>query len=49
MTNDNRLLELAAVILLNNEIGVYTGKQSESAGEILEVIIRRHYGDGRKA
>jgi len=49
MSKDNRLLELAAAILLNKEIGIYTAGHSEIAGEILEVVIRRHYGDGRKA
>lgn len=47
MNKDNKLLELAAAIILNKEIGIYTVKQSENAGEILEVLIRRHYADGR--
>lgn len=49
MSKDNRLLELAAVILLNKEIGIYTVEQSESTSEILEVVIRRHYADGRQS
>ena len=48
MSNDNRLLEMAAAILLNKEIGIYTVEQNENASEILEVVIRRHYADGRK-
>lgn len=48
MNKDNRLLELAAAISLNKEIGIYTVEQSENASEILEVVIRRHYADGRK-
>ncbi len=48
MNRDNRLLELTATILLNKEIGIYTVEQSENASEILEVVIRRHYADGRK-
>ena len=46
MSKDNKLLELAATILLNKEIGIYTVEQSENASEILEVIIRRYYADG---
>lgn len=48
MNRDNRLLELTATISLNKEIGIYTVEQSENASEILEVVIRRHYDDGRK-
>ena len=47
MSNDNRLLEMAAAILLNKEIGIYTTKQSENASEILEAILRRHYEGGK--
>lgn len=49
MSKDSRLLELAAAILLNKEIDIYTVEQSENASEILEVVIRRHYADGRKS
>jgi hypothetical protein len=46
MSRDNRLLELAAMILLNMKTGAYTTCQNEDAGKILEVIIRRHYSEG---
>jgi len=48
MNKDNRLLELTAAISMNKAIGIYTAGHSEIAGEILEVVIRRHFGDGRE-
>ena len=45
MSGDDRLLEMAAMILLNMKTGAYTTGQHEDAGRILEVIIRRHYSE----
>ena len=47
MSMDDRLLEMAAMILLNMKTGAYSTGQYEDAGKILEVVIRRHYSEGR--
>jgi len=47
ISTSNCLLDQVAEILLNLQTGKYSSEQSESAGEVLEAILRRHYDGSR--